>query len=188
MAKEIDLDIHHLDLCLCECGIVDNKDGGLRPTHHLSKQRIYDVVGQWEAFYDIEPQHRLIAWHSFSRPRHFSHGRYLPAPNVSKQQIFEFVRKKRRELWDTYQEYLKQEKYALQHGNLNGYDGTSECEICGAVLTGEAKTAQYAYACGEEGRKIHHLHVGNTHFCNLDCFEKYKAKYNQQLNTPKYED
>ena len=83
--------------------------------------------------------------------------------------------------------YLKQEKYVLDHGNLNGYDGTSECEVCGAVLTGEAKTAQYAYACGEEGRKIHHLHVGNTHFCNLDCFEKYKAKYNQQLNTPKYQ-
>ena len=188
MAKEIDLNISHLDLCLCECGIVDNKDGGLRPTHHLSKQRIYDVVGEWEDLNDIEPPHRLTVWHSFHIPRHHRNGRYLPAPNISKQQIFEFVLKKRRELWDTYQEYLKQEKYVLHHGNLNGYDGTSECEVCGAVLTGEAKTAQYAYACGEEGRKIHHLHVGNTHFCNLDCFEKYKAKYNQQLNTPKYEE
>ena len=181
MAKVIKMD--DADLAICRLSIVKKEGGGLRPGKYESTRNIYNAVWHWEEHHTF-PHHKLM-YDRLRRPH--QRKECIPVPWVSKQQIFEWVLKKQEELRETFGEYESQQAYILKHGNLNGYDGTSECEVCGAVLTGEAKTAQYAYACGEEGRKIHHLHVGNTHFCNLDCFEKYKAKYNQQLNTPKYD-
>ena len=184
MAKLIEM--ADVDIAICRCRVVRNKDDdSWHPANHHSRRDIYNAVGEWEKANNVLFPQRLTCPLYNSRKDSWS---WTIAKNHTKQELFQWLWDKQEELWDTYKELLKQEEYILQHGNLNGYDGTSECEVCGAVLTGEAKTAQYAYACGEEGRKIHHLHVGNTHFCNLDCFEKYKAKYNQQLNTPKYEE
>lgn len=60
---------------------------------------------------------------------------------------------------------------------MKGNDGKWTCETCGASLTGEPQTVQYAYANGEAGRNMQHLYVGRHHFCNLNCFETYRSRY-----------
>lgn len=166
--------MNDVDIALCELRLVEKEGGGWRPAHHVSTRSIYDAVGRFEEFYNIEENSLMCRWYYREGSDVF---RFSPRKRVSKQDVFNFVLKMQAELHLQYEEHLQQEEYELQHGTMNGYKGKWTCNTCGGSLEGEAKTVQFAYACGDGGRQLHHLHVGILHFCNLDCFETYRSRY-----------
>lgn len=166
--------MNKVDTALCELKLVEKEGGGWRPAHHVSTRSIYDAVGAFEEFYNIIEDRLMCKWYYIDGSDKY---RYVPRKHVSKQDVFNFVLKMQAELTDQYNEHCRQEEYELQYGTMNGYNGKWTCNTCGASLKGEANTVQFAYACGDGGRQLHHLHVGILHFCNLDCFEEYRRRY-----------
>lgn len=166
--------MNEVDIALCELRLVEKEGGGWRPAHHVSTRSIYDAVGRFEEFYNIIENSLMCRWYYRDGSDVF---RFSPRKRVSKQDVFNFVLKMQAELHLQYEEHIRQAEYELRHGTMNGYNGKWTCNTCGASLEGEPETVQYAYSWGEAGRKMHHLHVGRCHFCNLDCFETYRSRY-----------